>query len=139
MAQGEADAKALQPRQPGAQERRGLEGLGEDAAAGAHEGLLSQPFAPGAQILGAKGLDQGPQSRLGLGVTGDETLDLFRMGQVQAAPARHEELSPDGRHPVVDDDLKARTSQNLRSDQAGGAAADDGDFGWGGDCGHAVS
>ena len=139
MAQGEADTEALQPRQPGAQERRGLEGLGEHAPARAHEGLLSQALAPGAQVLRTEGLDRGPQLRLGLGIAGEEALELLRVGQVQPAPARHEQLAADRGHLVVDGDGDARASQNLRGDQAGRAGADDGDFRGGGLRGHAVS
>ena len=139
VAQGEADTEGLEPRQPGAQERRGLEGLGEHAPARSHEGLLSQALAPGAQVLRTEGLDQGPQLRPGLGIAGEEIFELLRMGQVQPAPSRHEQLAPDRRHPVVDRDGEACASQNLRGDQAGRAGADDGDFRGGGLRGHAVS
>ena len=62
VAQRELHAHRIEPPQPCAQQRRGLERFGKHPAAGADEGRLPQRLAPCAQRVRRKRLDRGARA-----------------------------------------------------------------------------
>ena len=107
VAQLKAHAGGIEPPQPGAQQRRGLERFREHAAARSDEGLLAEALAPGAHRGGRKRLDRGAQPRRRLAVAGEEALQVLAVGEIEAAAPGQQEFPPDRRHPVVDRDARA--------------------------------
>ena len=120
VAQGKAHAELIEPLQPGAQERRGLQRFRKDPPAGADKGFLSKLPGPGAQSLGGKGLDRGAQARRGRPIAREELIELLAMGEIQPAPPRQQEFPPDRGHPFVNRDIGAAARHDLGGHQARG-------------------
>src|SRR5258708_18258515 len=59
-------------------------------------------------------------------ITAEQALEVFAMGQVEAAAARQQELASNRWHAFIDDDGRAAAGQFLARHQSGRAAADHG-------------
>ena len=127
MAQCEADTGGIEPPQPSAQQRRGLERLREHAAARSDEGLLAEALTPGANRGWRKRLDRGTQARRGVAVAGEEALHVLAVGEIEAAAPGQQELAPDRWPSVIHRDARAMVRQHLGRHQPGRARADNGD------------
>ena len=142
----ELHAQRVKPAQPGAQQRRGLHLLGEDAARGTDEGLDAEAIGPGDERIGREGADGRLEEPLRLTITFEKGVERLGVGQVQPAAACQQELARRCGHVIIDGDLVARRRQHFRRHEARGARSDDLDLchahtpgssglspGWGGD------
>ena len=123
----DAHAGAAQAMQPGAQQRRGLHVVREDAAAAADEGDDAQAFGPAAHVGGAEAFEPRPHARRRRSEAADEGLERLGMGEIQTAAPGQQELPTDRRHRVVEVDRDAGTGEHLGGHQPRRPAADDGD------------
>src|SRR5690606_28333630 len=98
----QADVYALvfEPRQPCPQERGGLERAREYPAAGADEGRLAQALGPRDEVRRREAREDRPHPRGRLAIATDEAVEVFRMGEVQATAAGHQELPPKAGRPL---------------------------------------
>ncbi|CEG08319.1 hypothetical protein BN961_01733 [Afipia felis] len=128
MTKREPHAKTFQPRQPCAQQRRGLEGFGKDPPARADEGVLPEPMRPVAQRLRRKRLDRRAQKRRRVVIARKENIERLAVGEVEPAPPGHQKFTRDRRHPVVHDDRRACRRHRLGRDQTGRTGPDNGNI-----------
>ncbi len=119
-------ASCTQPRQPGAEQRRGLHVGGKDAPRGADKRIDAQALRPGAQLLGAKDAQQRLDLCAALAEARHKGLEGLGVGQIQPALAGQQKLAPDRGHGVEHMHRMARLGQYFGSHQPGRAAADDG-------------
>ena len=113
-------ASCTQPRQPGAEQRRGLHVGGKDAPRGADKRIDAQALRPGAQLLGAKDAQQ----RLDLCAALAEARHKGpkRLGGSDSArPAGQQNLRPTEGHGVEHMHRMARLGQYFGSHQPGRA------------------
>ena len=117
-----------QPVQPRAQQGRGLHFLGENPARAADKTLDAQSAHPFAQCFRAERFEHRRKRLAASAVAGEEGVEWFRVRDVHAALAGHQELAPDGRHCVEQLDACSRGARDdFRRHQSGRAAANDGD------------
>src|SRR6185503_14141261 len=95
MTQPKADTRLVEPPQPRAQQRRGLERLGEHAAARSDERVLAEPLAPGAHGGRRKRLDRGAQMRQCRAVAREKPRQLLAVSKVEPSPPRQQKLPRD--------------------------------------------
>ena len=84
---GNGDAQGREPLQPGAQERRGLQALGEHPPTRPNKHGLSQFFRPSLEIIGSKGIQPRAYPVLRGTIASREVRERFAMGEVEAAAA----------------------------------------------------
>ena len=123
------DAERLEPAQPRAQQRRGLERLRKHAAAGADEGLLPKLLAPVAQALGRKRIDCRGEMRRGFAVAREEMPAGVRCASGSARRARPSGTCGRPTASVVHASRAHRLRDRLRRHQPGGSGADHRDVG----------
>ena len=112
----------IEPAQPGAQQRRGLERGRKDAPAGADEGLDAEIRAPRSKGTRAKDVER----RLDMGrrhaVAGAKRRRVLVMCEVQPAASCQQELAARRGHAIVDGDSDAALREDLGSHEPGGPA-----------------
>ena len=111
--------------QPGAEQRRRLERVREDAAGAADDGGLAEVGAPGAQGVGVEARQRGGEPGRCGAVAGDEAVERFGMGDVEAAAPGEQELAADRGHAVEHRHRPPRRRESLGRHQPGRAAAND--------------
>ena len=121
------DPRIAQPRQPRAQQRRGLHADRKDAAGRAGEQLGPQALRPGHDLSRTEsGQGAGQMRAIGAGrELGRKAFHRFRAGQVQARFPGHQEFAGRGRHRLGQDDATPGGGQHLGRHQPGRTRADD--------------
>src|SRR5712691_6913980 len=128
MARLERHTHGGKTAEPGPQQGRRLHGFRKHAAARSHEGRLAKLGAEGAQVVGGKRFDCGPDVRLGVSVAAQELVERFAVRQIETATTRQQKLAADGRHLVVDGDARAAAHKHVARHQAGRPASDNRDM-----------
>ena len=111
-------------RDPGAQERRGLHRRGEDPPGASGEDLDAESGRPAADLGGAEAGEDRREPVGAGGIGGGEGSGGLVLGQVQPGLARHQELAPERRPRLGQDDAPPGRRQGLGGHQPGRAAAD---------------
>ena len=127
VAERELDTTRPEAPQPGAQQRAGLEAFGKHTAARADEGLLTEIRAPLAQRIRRKSLEERRQRRCRFFIAREEAIGRLAMGDVQPAPARHQEFARERGHAVEHVRVDAARGECLGCHQARRSATDDRD------------
>src|SRR5204863_9143355 len=91
MAERELDARSIEPPQPGAQQRRGLERFRKHAPTRTDKRRLSQSLAPRAQRIGRKRLDGRCKPRRRLAISGQERGQRLAVRELESAAAGPQE------------------------------------------------
>ena len=118
------DPETIEPRQPGAQERRGLHRHREHPARRAGEELLPEAPRPALHRIGIEVLDHRAQPVRGLGIGGQQRLGRQVHGQVEPGFPRHQELATHRRLGLDQGHRHPGPGQNLGRHQPGGTGAD---------------
>jgi len=113
-----------EPREPAAEQGRGLHASREDTAGRACETGLSQRFRPFPDLLRSEGRKGRAEPSGGIAVSSEEIVRCFRLGEVQPRLACHQELSRHAGFRLGNRHGKTRGSQHFGGDQPGGAGAD---------------
>ncbi len=117
MPRAQLHTQPAEPPHPGAQQRRGLQRLREDAARTPNEGLDAKPLAPGDQRRGRKGAHRVQQHRRLRPVVRQEGIERLGMRQVQPAAPGHQEFPGGRRHMVEDRHRGTCLGERLRRNQ----------------------
>ena len=123
----QAHALFLQPAHPATQQWRGLAVDREHAAGAAHIGLHAKAAGPVAQCLRIEAIQPAAHGRGLLAVAAVEQRTRIGMGEVEPALAGDQELAAGRTLGLVQVHVQTGGAQALGGEQAGRAAADDGD------------
>ncbi len=100
----------------------------EHSTGGPDERADPEPVGPCGQSLRRPCFDQRFELLAARAVPREKRLQWFRVRQVQPSFAGQQKLSPDGRHRVIDVDLRAGCARGLRSHQPGRTSTDNHDL-----------
>ena len=124
----EPHAKAIEPSQPCAQERRCLHCLGEYPARGSDECLDAETMAPFDQRFGRESANSGFEGVARFPIMVEKSLQWFAMSEIEAAAPGHQKFARRRCHVIDHPHLGAAFRQHFGGHQAGRPGTDNFDM-----------